>query len=82
MIIATYQDHEVEIVDTFQTGGALVAVVHCIDGSEPFVGGDKWPVRTDWSNILVARLENVREVQAPEDSYIPDEYQEPETIDF
>lgn len=76
MIVATYLGHEVEIVDTFRSGPALIAVVHALDGSEPFVGGDKWPVRTDWANVLAVNLENVQEVEAPEDDYLPDEYKE------
>lgn len=74
MIVATYQDHEVEIIDTFRSGSALIAVVHALDGSEPFVGGDKWPVKTDWANVLACNLENVQVVEAPENDYCPDEY--------
>lgn len=73
MIIATYQSHELEIVDTYRTGGVVMAVCHAIDGSEPFVGGDKWPVKTDWKNIPIAHLENIQEVEAPENDYQPED---------
>lgn len=74
MIIATYENVQVEIVDTFRSGGIMMAVVHAMDGSEPFVGGDKWPVRTDWSNIPIDRLSNIQKVEAPDTNYLPDEY--------
>ena len=72
MIIATWQTHELEIVDVYKSGGIAMAVCHAIDGSEPFVGGDKWPIRTDWANIPVANLVNIQEIEAPENDYQPD----------
>lgn len=74
MVVATYEQTQVEIVDVFRTGGIIMAVVHALDGSEPFVGGDKWPVRTDWANIPVAMLGNIQTITAPENDYLPDNY--------
>lgn len=73
MIIATdpHTKSQVEIIDVYPCGGLMLAVCHCIDGSEPFVGGDKWPVKTDWATIPVCHLENITQVDAPEDDYEP-----------
>lgn len=47
--------HEVFIRDTYPVGPAMVCTVQALVG-EPFVGGDKWPVRT---NIAIFPLSEV-----------------------
>lgn len=58
-IIAVYKSQQVEILDIFTTGGQTWAVVKAITG-RPFVGGDKWPVRTEFTTAPAAVLANVK----------------------
>lgn len=46
-ILARFQNNEVEVLDVYTDGaGVKWASVEAQDG-EPFVGGDKWPVRPE-----------------------------------
>ena len=54
--IAHYKDEAVEILDRWTSGGQEFATVRAINGS-PFVGGDKWPIRTPFANVKVEELE-------------------------
>ena len=63
MITARYDGIPVEVQDVFRSGGAILAVVKTLDGSQPFVGGDKWPVKQDFDTVLAAELEDITEVE-------------------
>lgn len=58
-IIAVYQNQKVEVLDTYQAGGVNMASVKAIEGT-PFVGGDKWAVKTEWATCPAADLADVR----------------------
>jgi hypothetical protein len=45
----------VEVTDYFVCGGVRLAVVKALEG-HPFVGGDKWPVFTEYATVKVADL--------------------------
>ncbi len=48
---------EVEVLDTYEAGGVKYAAVKALEG-KPFVGGDKWPVRTEFTVVEAAKLIN------------------------
>ena len=73
MIIATFEQTEVEIVDVFRSGNIMIAIVRTMDGSKPFVGGSKQPVKTDWANIPIDRLNNIAQIEAPQPELDEDE---------
>ena len=56
MIIARYKDSPVEVLDVY-TDGAKVkwASVRALEGS-PFIGGDRWPIRTVYT---IAKVEDL-----------------------
>lgn len=54
-IIAQYQNHVVEISDVYEVGGVMLASIKAIDG-KPFVGGDRWPIRTEYATVSAADL--------------------------
>lgn len=45
----------VELEETFEVGGHKLANVRALVG-RPFVGGDKWPVRTEFATVPADRL--------------------------
>ena len=50
---------EVEIIDRYESGGIKCAVVKSTQGKE-FVGGDKYPIRTD---IICVPLNDIVEIR-------------------
>ena len=56
MIIARYKDSPVEVLDVY-TDGAEVwwAAIRALEGS-PFIGGDRWPIRTAYTTAKVEDL--------------------------
>lgn len=46
---------EVEVLDVFESGGVNLAAVRALDG-RPFIGGDKWPVRTEYATVEAGKL--------------------------
>jgi hypothetical protein len=57
MIIADYTPKSVtvKILDAYECGGVTWAVVQALAG-KPFVGGDKWPVATEFATLPAADL--------------------------
>lgn len=57
MIIADYtpQSVTVKILDVYECGGMTWAVVQALAG-KPFVGGDKWPVATEFATLPAVDL--------------------------
>lgn len=64
-ILAQYKNQNVEILEVYETGGVKMAAVRAITG-RPFVGGDKWPVYTEWTTAPAAELSNVHTDPQPE----------------
>jgi hypothetical protein len=60
--IALYKSNKVEITDVYESGGIQYASVKACEG-EPFVGGNKWPVRTAYTIAQVDELEPVNDDQ-------------------
>lgn len=58
-IIAVYKNQKVEILDTFEAGGVVLANVKALEGL-PFMGGNKWPVHTAYTTCKAAELTPVR----------------------
>jgi hypothetical protein len=56
--IARFKNIKVEVQDQYETGGILYASIKAWEG-EPFVGGDKWPVKTAYTVVQVDELEHV-----------------------
>ena len=44
------------VLDYFVSGKIQYASIEALEG-RPFVGGDKWPVRTCWATVPVADLD-------------------------
>jgi len=55
-MIASYQGHQVNVLDEFEMGGALLVAIEALEG-KPFVGGDKWPVWTSFTTVRASELE-------------------------
>ena len=57
MIVARYlpKDVTVQVNDVFECGGEQLATVEALAGA-PFMGGDKWPVRTRYATVKAADL--------------------------
>lgn len=51
----TYHDIPIKVTDVFISGGIKLAAVEAVEG-KPFVGGDKWPVRTQWQTVKYDEL--------------------------
>ena len=64
-ILASFQNHEVELTDIYESGGITLASARATAG-KPFVGGDRWPVYTEYTTVKVHELQNIR--QAPENA--------------
>lgn len=64
-IIAVYQSQQVEVLDVYTTGGRKYAAVKALEG-RPFVGGDKWPVLTEWATAPADELANIHQDPQPE----------------
>ena len=47
-ILAQFKNQEVEVLNSYTSGGVKYAGVKAITG-KPFVGGDKWPIFTEWA---------------------------------
>ena len=54
-IIAFYGKEEVEVLDVYEVGGVKLASVKALQG-KPFVGGDKWPVASEWGTVKACEL--------------------------
>jgi len=56
-ILAYSPEHDTvcEILDVYTCGGVELASVKAISG-KPFVGGDRWPIRTEYSILKTAEL--------------------------
>ena len=65
MITATYDGIPVEVEDAFRSGAVLLVCIRTLDGSQPFVGGDKWPVRTDRKTVIAVKLQDVQNASDP-----------------
>ena len=64
-ILAQYQNMIVEVLDVYTDGaGVKLASVKAQDG-QPFIGGDKWPIRTKFATVKVAELSKVSEPSKP-----------------
>lgn len=46
----------VEVLDTYTIDGVEMAAVRALHG-KPFVGGDRWPVRTEYACLPVSELD-------------------------
>lgn len=57
MTILALIKHEipVSIEDVYEMGGVKLAVVKALDG-QPFVGGDKWPIRGEYTTVKASEL--------------------------
>lgn len=64
-ILAQFKNQHVEIIDTFERSGRKLATVKAITG-KPFVGGDKWPVFTEWATAPIDELVNVHQDPQPD----------------
>ena len=53
--IHTYQGHEVEIIETFKSGGHELACIEAVKG-KPFAGGAKRTVRTPFKTVRMEAL--------------------------
>lgn len=51
----------VEVIDYFVCGGVQLAVVEALEG-KPFVGGDKWPIRTAHTTVKESELTITEEI--------------------
>jgi hypothetical protein len=45
---AIYRNIQVEILDTYKAGNTKYVAVRAVEG-KPFVGGNKWPTRTEYT---------------------------------
>lgn len=64
-ILAQYQNMIVEVLDVYTNGaGVKWASVEAQDG-EPFIGGDKWPVRGRFGTVRVCDLSKAQEPSKP-----------------
>lgn len=60
-ILAQYASKTVEVLDAWtDPAGVKQASVKALDG-KPFVGGDKWPVRSEWGTVKAADLQDVHQ---------------------
>jgi len=56
MTTIRYRGIEVEILDTFEMGGVRLAAVKAVN-TRPFVGGDRYPVWTQYTTIHLDDVE-------------------------
>jgi hypothetical protein len=56
--IARFKNVKVEIQDQYECGGILYATIKACEG-EPFVGGDKWPIKTAYTICQVDEFQTV-----------------------
>lgn len=59
-IIALFKNEKVEILDTFDLAEGKQAAFRALAG-KPFVGGDKWPIFTEWATAPAGELANVHQ---------------------
>lgn len=57
-ILARFKDQQVEILDVYDYPEGKVASLRAVDG-KPFIGGDKWPVRTEYTTAPIGELSNI-----------------------
>lgn len=57
-ILAHYQNQQVEILDVYDNPGGKVASLRATQG-KPFVGGDKWPIWTEYTTAPAAELSDI-----------------------
>ena len=69
MIKAIYRNTHVEVLDVYQTRKVKYAAIRALEG-KPFVGGNKWPVRTEYTTAHADDLSDVSQVDQhePEES--------------
>ena len=60
MAAMMYHSYEVDVTDVFECGGVKLACVTAIDG-KPFIGGDKWPIRTKYTVVRADELTPIEE---------------------
>jgi hypothetical protein len=63
--IARYKNQEVEIHDRYTIGGVEYAAVKAIEG-KPFMGGDRFPVKSAWATAKVDELEKCLSPDIPQ----------------
>jgi hypothetical protein len=66
--IALFKNQKVEVTDYWESGGIQYASVKACEG-EPFIGGDKWPVRTAYT---IAQVDELKPVGLEPDQAQPD----------
>lgn len=65
-IIAVFdKQFEVEVQDVYTVGGVKLASVKAVEG-KPFVGGDKWPIRTEYGTVRADLLTPAQPKQEPQ----------------
>lgn len=57
-----YFDEPVEVLDTWDTPKGKYASVKAITG-KPFIGGDKWPVHTEYTTTPITNLLDIHQDQ-------------------
>lgn len=55
MTILTLNSHPVKVVEMYTTPGGTHVAVKALEG-KPFVGGNKWPVKTEWAFCMAEEL--------------------------
>jgi hypothetical protein len=48
---------KVEVLDAYEVNGVKFAAVKACEG-QPFVGGDKWPIKTEFATVPASELVN------------------------
>lgn len=56
MVILQHNGNRVEVLDTMEVGGVRLAMVRALDG-KPYVGGDRWPIRTEYATVKACELQ-------------------------
>lgn len=63
MIIALFKSQiPVEVLDVYRGADGKLAVVKALAG-KPFIGGDKWPIWTEFATVSIALLDAVYPVE-------------------
>jgi hypothetical protein len=59
-ILARIRNQQVEILDAYEAGGEKRACIRALEG-QPFVGGDRWPVHTEYTTAPAGELQDVHQ---------------------
>jgi hypothetical protein len=62
-----YRQTPIEILEVYEMGRLALVTVKAIEG-KPFIGGDKWPVHTEYTTARVDDLEMECDCVLPEQS--------------